>query len=262
MPVQTLSEELKAGLGVGEKVVDDVRISLYSLAKQLSELGIVKLQSGAEALESASDGNADIFSTTIEPLQHLPLYDWANEEQNKPLIGFVEAGIDVNLINRFWAKMQACCLNVRRGVGQKVVAKKEWWRWIEIVPGSALDMASTSDAARKQDDTRGALLRLVFVKSLASISPAQTVAAKVPVPYRRARHPLRDAGRHRQACLHRARAAAGGSCRPPIPPQNVPASQSTPTLLRSDTKGRTFRGRSSSAPSLANKRLQAGGGSG
>ncbi|EST09115.2 B-block binding subunit of TFIIIC [Kalmanozyma brasiliensis GHG001] len=116
LPVRALSEELKLSLGLTERVADDVRISLYSLATQLSDLGLVELQP-AGAVEDQRDGRPDTFNTAIEPRRYLPLYDWTSEEENKSLIGFVEAGLDATLINRFWAKTQARCLNVQKKFG-------------------------------------------------------------------------------------------------------------------------------------------------
>ena len=112
-PVRDLPDEVKASLGLSNRIADDVCVSVYSMATQLADLGIVRLQAG-DAAQPSNVSRLDMSNVVVEPLGRLPLYNWASEGPQKPLIGFIEAGLDVDQINRFWAKMQVICLARRR----------------------------------------------------------------------------------------------------------------------------------------------------
>ncbi|CBQ69422.1 conserved hypothetical protein [Sporisorium reilianum SRZ2] len=114
-PVRALPEELKANLGLSHRIADEVCVSIYSLATQLADLGIVRLRAAADgAADNGSGSSLDMFNAIVEPLRRLPLYDWQSDMPQKPLIGSMEAGLDAERINVFWARMQAICLITRR----------------------------------------------------------------------------------------------------------------------------------------------------
>ncbi|CDU25072.1 uncharacterized protein SPSC_04906 [Sporisorium scitamineum] len=112
-PVRALPEEVKASLGLSDRVADEVCVSIYSLATQLAHLGIVRIRAAGTPADTSSS-SPDMTNAVVEPLCRLPLYDWTSEGQNKPLICSVEAGLDAGRINYFWARVQAICLNPRR----------------------------------------------------------------------------------------------------------------------------------------------------
>ncbi len=112
LPVQDLPLDLKAGLGLLANAPNEAHIALYSLATQLRDLGIARLHVTAED----SDATHDMLTTTVEPLHRIPSYDFYSDQPEKPLTGVSEVGLDADQINLFWAKTQACCLNMRKGV--------------------------------------------------------------------------------------------------------------------------------------------------
>ncbi|SPO24223.1 uncharacterized protein UTRI_03491 [Ustilago trichophora] len=134
-PVQALPDELKASLGLSSRVVNETQVAFYSLATQLSDLDIVKIHSLADdgAIDSQTTASSlNAISTSVEPCHRIPLYNWAVEQQQKPLLGVIDVGLDADKINLFWAKMQACCLNWRKcmdgkdGENQRVVAASDF----------------------------------------------------------------------------------------------------------------------------------------
>ncbi|TKY88563.1 hypothetical protein EX895_002552 [Sporisorium graminicola] len=112
-PVRALPEELKASLGLSDRVADEVCVSIYSLATQLADLGVVHLRA-TDAPADKSGSSLNMSNAMVEPLRRLPLYDWQSDQQHKPLVDSIEAGLDVDRINHFWARVQAICLATRR----------------------------------------------------------------------------------------------------------------------------------------------------
>lgn len=108
-PICDLPEQLKASLGLTHRTLEEAGISIFSLATQLSQFGLVKLRA-VSAPEDQSQNKLNPATATVEPVHRLPLYDWASKEELKPLIGCVDAGLNPDQINRFWAKVQLNCL--------------------------------------------------------------------------------------------------------------------------------------------------------
>ena len=132
LSIHALPDELKAGLGLTASIPNETYVALYSLAMQLNNLGIVKMQGAAQGEDAPKLATSISLSSPtpmVEPLQRIPFYDWACAEDEKPLVDVIDFGLDADRINLFWAKLQACCLNSRRlihgGIGQVADAGAE-----------------------------------------------------------------------------------------------------------------------------------------
>ncbi len=114
LPMHALPKELTAAIGLANGVPVDVKIALYSLAAQLSELGVLDIHPASniaqEQLDSSS-GDPVSFAVSVEPRSRIPRYNWLAEEAEKPLVEVLDVGLDADKINLFWARMQASCLS-------------------------------------------------------------------------------------------------------------------------------------------------------
>ncbi|SNX86420.1 uncharacterized protein MEPE_05129 [Melanopsichium pennsylvanicum] len=153
MPVQELPIELRTSLGLLSSLPIEAHVALYSLATQLSVLGIFKLHAPAQHAETsahASGTGLDKLEPIVEPLHRIPLYNWAVKKEEKPLINVIDVGLAPERINQFWAKMQACCLNVRRGAGEEVTEG----RALDSLGNSATHPAYEPSSASRFDLTK------------------------------------------------------------------------------------------------------------
>ncbi|SPO23972.1 uncharacterized protein UTRI_03491_B [Ustilago trichophora] len=141
-PVQALPDELKASLGLSSRVVNETYVAFYSLATQLSDLNIVKMHTLADGATDSQATTASLgaISTSVEPRHCIPLYNWAVEQQEKPLLEVIDVGLDVDKINLFWAKMQACCLNWRKCMDGKNSENRG-----AVAPGDSKSPSGISD---------------------------------------------------------------------------------------------------------------------
>ncbi|KAJ9474407.1 B-block_TFIIIC domain-containing protein [Pseudozyma hubeiensis] len=141
-PIHALSGQLKARLGLTGRFSEAVSISVYSLATQLSQLGIVQLHA-ANAANGQHGSKLDVATTSVEPRRYLAVYDWTSEQELKPLIGSVNAGLDADQINRFWAKMQTICLKTARATNAEGAPSRD-----TADPASGLEADGVSEMER------------------------------------------------------------------------------------------------------------------
>ncbi|KAI3487263.1 hypothetical protein L1887_48848 [Cichorium endivia] len=117
LPMHALPEGLATALGLANGVPVDVKIALYSLASQLSKLGVLDIHPASHDAQEQLDtpsGDPVSFSVSVQPRARVARYNWLAEEAEKPLVEVLDVGLDADKINRFWARMQASCLSPNR----------------------------------------------------------------------------------------------------------------------------------------------------
>lgn len=207
LPVHAVTDNLKATLGLSSGVPNDAFVALYSLATQLSDLGVCKINADARGKEKA---HLDPQATSVVPLDHIAFYDWGSEEQEKPLTEVMDVGLDADKINLFWAKMQSSCFRIRKdlegnasaldasslddvdvfktvpeGLESAMYASKSWRPYHQLRP-SQIKYFWRVDDRDISSATQHDIERLAYV----TLAPQQVVRAVLQVKLEHANEPV------------------------------------------------------------------------